>query len=483
MDDADHRVLRPAGRRPGAAGLARAGQADAAQLDRPLARGAGVRSPPAGRRHGGADRGLHDPARHAVRRDVHGAGARAPAGGLAGAAGGWPDGTRDAWTGGSATPAEAVAAYRLAAVAQDATSSGRARARTRPVCSPGRSRPTRSTARRSPSSSPTTSSWATAPAPSWPCPARTSATGSSPRSSTCRCVRTVQPTPGHSEDEAFTGDGPAINSANDEISLDGMHVAEAKATIIDWLQEQGFRRAARSPTSCATGCSAGSATGASRSRSSTTRTALPVALPESMLPLELPEVADYSPKTFAPDDAQSSPSRRCRGRTEWVNVELDLGDGPKKYRRETEHHAQLGRFVLVRAALPGPGQPRAVRRPGGRAVLDGPAHRDGGQRPGRRGRPGRRRPLRRWRRARGAAPAVLPLLAQGAVRPGARVQRGAVPPAVQPGLRPGLRLPRRPRPAGAGRRGARERRRRTATSRGPGRTSRYAASTARWASR
>ena len=55
----------------------------------------------------------------------------------------------------------------------------------------------------------------------------------------------------------------------------------------------------------------------------------------------------------------------------------------------------------------------------------------------------RRRPVRRRRRARRAAPAVRPLLAQGAVRPGLGVVRGAVPPPVQPGLHPGLRLHRR----------------------------------------
>ena len=36
-----------------------------------------------------------------------------------------------------------------------------------------------------------------------------------------------------------------------------------------------------------------------------------------------------------------------------------------------EHHAELGRILLVLAAIPRPGQPRAVRRPRGRAVLDG----------------------------------------------------------------------------------------------------------------
>ena len=51
-------------------------------------------------------------------------------------------------------------------------------------------------------------------------------------------VRTVQPSDGF-EGEAYTGDGPAINSANDEISLDGLDVDEAKRTIIAWLESKG----------------------------------------------------------------------------------------------------------------------------------------------------------------------------------------------------------------------------------------------------
>jgi leucyl-tRNA synthetase len=61
----------------------------------------------------------------------------------------------------------------------------------------------------------------------------------------------------------------------------------------------------------------------------------PVALPESMLPLELPEIADFSPRTFAPDDATSEPETPLARATDWVEVELDLGEGPKRYRRET----------------------------------------------------------------------------------------------------------------------------------------------------
>ena len=54
-----------------------------------------------------------------------------------------------------------------------------------------------------------------------------------------------------------------------------------------------------------------------------------------MLPVLLPEVDDYSPKTFADDDADSAPEPPLSRATEWTTVELDLGDGPKKYRRET----------------------------------------------------------------------------------------------------------------------------------------------------
>ncbi len=115
-----------------------------------------------------------------------------------------------------------------------------------------------------------------------------------------------------------------------------------------------------------------------------------------------------------------------------------------------QHHAQLGRFLLVRTALPGPAQRREAGRPGDRAVLDGPA----------RGHAARRcRPVRRRGRARRAAPAVRALLVQGAVRPGARLLGRAVPQAVQPGHDPGLRVPRQPGHRGAGRRGGGARRR------------------------
>ena len=54
-------------------------------------------------------------------------------------------------------------------------------------------------------------------------------------------VRTVQPSEGF-DGEAYTGEGPAINSSNDEISLDGLPVDEAKRRTITWLEDNGTGR-------------------------------------------------------------------------------------------------------------------------------------------------------------------------------------------------------------------------------------------------
>src|SRR3954464_14246228 len=146
-------------------------------------------------------------------------------------------------------------------------------------------------------------------------------------------VRTVQPPEGF-EGGAYTGAGPMINSANDEISLNGLDKATAIATITGWLVAHGH----------------GEATTTYKLRDwlfSRQRywgepfpivydeDGLPHAVPESMLPVLLPEVDDYSPKTFAEDDADSKPEPPLSRATEWTTVELDLGDGLRKYRRET----------------------------------------------------------------------------------------------------------------------------------------------------
>ncbi len=141
-------------------------------------------------------------------------------------------------------------------------------------------------------------------------------------------VRTVAPTEGF-DGEAFTGDGPAVNSG----FLDGMDVDEAKKTIIAWLEEHDH----------------GLGTVQYKLRDWLfarqrywgepfpivyDEDGLPIPLPVDQLPVELPDVADYSPATFDPDDANSEPAPPLAKATDWVNVELDLGDGPRTYRRD-----------------------------------------------------------------------------------------------------------------------------------------------------
>jgi leucyl-tRNA synthetase len=59
------------------------------------------------------------------------------------------------------------------------------------------------------------------------------------------------------------------------------------------------------------------------------------ALPESALPVELPDIPDYSPVLFDPDDADSEPSPPLGKAGDWMHVELDLGDGLRSYTRDT----------------------------------------------------------------------------------------------------------------------------------------------------
>ena len=59
---------------------------------------------------------------------------------------------------------------------------------------------------------------------------------------------------------------------------------------------------------------------------------LPVPLREAMLPVRLPEMTEFRPQP-QPDE-NSEPVPPLARATEWVDTELDLGDGPRRYRRE-----------------------------------------------------------------------------------------------------------------------------------------------------
>ncbi len=149
-------------------------------------------------------------------------------------------------------------------------------------------------------------------------------------------VRTVQPPADHPEDRAYTGEGPAINSANAEIDLNGLGVEEAKQRIIAWLESKGL----------------GHATTTYRlrdwlfSRQRYWGEPFPVLwdedgivhpVPGDQLPVVLPDVPDYSPRTYDPEDADSTPEAPLARATDWVEVEMDLGDGRglRRFRRDT----------------------------------------------------------------------------------------------------------------------------------------------------
>jgi leucyl-tRNA synthetase len=132
---------------------------------------------------------------------------------------------------------------------------------------------------------------------------------------------------------AYGGDGVNMRSANDGVSLDGLATAAAKARIGAWLEATRTGRPA--------------VTYKLRdwlfSRQRYWGEPFPVvyddddrprALPESMLPVELPEITDFEPRILADDDT-SLPEPPLARASQWVEVELDLGGGPKVYRRET----------------------------------------------------------------------------------------------------------------------------------------------------
>jgi leucyl-tRNA synthetase len=131
-------------------------------------------------------------------------------------------------------------------------------------------------------------------------------------------------------DEAFVGEGVAVNSRGGGLALDGLGTAEATARTIAWLEEtgNGRRRVSYRLRDWLF----------SRQRYwgepfpiVYDETGLPLALPESMLPVELPPMSDFRPHPG--EDAEPRPPlSRAPG---FERVTLDLGQGPRAYRRET----------------------------------------------------------------------------------------------------------------------------------------------------
>ncbi|WP_345218920.1 leucine--tRNA ligase [Georgenia halophila] len=243
----------------------------------------------------------------------------------------WPDGVPESWTGGAAGPAEAVRAYqREAAAKTDAERQDEGRTKTGVFTGVYATNPVNGAALPVFTADYVLMGYGTGAIMA--VPGQDQRDWEFAERFDLPIVRTVQP-PEDFEGQAYSGEGPAISSANDEISLNGMEVSEAKAAITRWLESAGTGR--------------GTTTFRLRdwlfSRQRYWGEPFPIvydedrrphALPTEMLPVELPEVPDYAPRTFDPDDVTSEPEPPLGRVPEWVEVELDLGDGPRTYWRE-----------------------------------------------------------------------------------------------------------------------------------------------------
>lgn len=238
----------------------------------------------------------------------------------------WPDGTDPRWTYGAATPGEAVAAYRRAIASKSDLERQESKAKTGVFLG----------------------SYATNPTNGKPVPIFIAdyvlagyGTGS------------IMAVPGHDQRDwdfahefglpiveviaggdisegAYAGDGLLVNSGY----LDGLDVAAAKEAITARLEAEG-RGCARVEFKLRDWLFARQRYWGEPFPIVYDSDGRPHALDEAALPVELPDVPDYSPVLFDPDDADSEPSPPLAKATDWVHVELDLGDGLKPYSRDT----------------------------------------------------------------------------------------------------------------------------------------------------
>ena len=140
---------------------------------------------------------------------------------------------------------------------------------------------------------------------------------------------------GNVDEEAWTEDGALVNSANDKgLDLNGLNKAEAIAKAIEWLEKDGSGRE-KVQYKLRDWLFARQRYWGEPFPIVYDKDGFAHALPESMLPVELPEVEDYKPVSFDPEDKDSEPQPPLAKVRDWVEVELDLGDGPQTYFRDT----------------------------------------------------------------------------------------------------------------------------------------------------
>jgi leucyl-tRNA synthetase len=131
--------------------------------------------------------------------------------------------------------------------------------------------------------------------------------------------------------EAFHADGELINSHGPRISLNGLGTQEAKSRVVQWLESSGVG-AVRITYKLRDWLFSRQRYWGEPFPIVYDETGLPIALPESMLPVELPPMTDFRPQAVGEDEDPKPPLSRAPG---FEFVELNLGDGPRQYRRET----------------------------------------------------------------------------------------------------------------------------------------------------
>ncbi|NLV79638.1 MAG: leucine--tRNA ligase [Rhodococcus sp.] len=238
----------------------------------------------------------------------------------------WPDGVDERWTGGASTPAEAVAAYRAAIAAKSDLERQESKEKTGVFLGAYAVNPVNGEKLPVFSADYVLTGYGTGAIMA--VPAHDQRDWEFATAFGLPILEVIAG--GDVTTAAYTGDGALVNSG----LLDGLSVDDAKKTIIAELEKNGT----------------GSGTVQYKlrdwlfARQRYWGEPFPIvydarggahALPESMLPVELPEVEDYAPVSYDPDDADSQPSPPLAKATDWVNVELDLGDGLQHYTRDT----------------------------------------------------------------------------------------------------------------------------------------------------
>ncbi|MDO5747095.1 MAG: class I tRNA ligase family protein [Actinomycetaceae bacterium] len=238
----------------------------------------------------------------------------------------WPEGTRDEWTGGYATPREAVDAYRTKARAKtDAERIEEDREKTGVFTGIYATNPVNETLIPVFMADYVLMGYGTGAIMA--VPAHDERDFAFAKKFNLDIITTICPPDDFDNTaEAWVGDGVIVNSSNDTLDLNGKNKEDAIATMTKWLVDNNL----------------GDATVTYRlrdwlfSRQRYWGEPFPVvydedgvvhALPESMLPITLPEIDDFNPRTFDPEDADTSPEPPLGRAKDWVKVRLDLGDG------------------------------------------------------------------------------------------------------------------------------------------------------------